>query len=143
MEAILAMSGEFSGVAVARFSAAVRIASPPCAMAASKALCCCGKRFGGDPAKVFGGMVVCISATAAFTALMTAGLAGPEEPFGLICVPAPTFTVLPAGVRKVAEPVARPNPLAPAKPDVPRMPAVPTGVVISKLDPDFCLATSK
>ena len=83
IEAILAMSGEFSGVAVARFSAAVRIASPPCAMAASNALCCCGKRFGGDPAKVFGGMVVCISATAAFTKLMTAELAGPEEPFVL------------------------------------------------------------
>ena len=82
-EAILAMSGEFSGLAVARFAAAMRIASPPCAMAASNAPCCCGKRFGGDPAKVFGGMVVCISATAAFTALMTPVLAGPVAPFGL------------------------------------------------------------
>ena len=83
IEAIPAMSGEFSGLAVARFVAAARIASPPCAMAASNAPCCCGKRFGGDPAKVFGGVETCISATAAFTALMTPGLTGPEAPFAL------------------------------------------------------------
>jgi hypothetical protein len=91
---------------------------------------------------VFGGVELFISEVAALTTAIAAGLAGAVPPLELTWDPAPTATVLPDGVRKDADPVAKPKPRVPANPEVPRIPAVPTGVMISKLEPLFCFATS-